>query len=213
MKRWSGVLVALGLAACAPNATSATSATATTKTAPSSYALDARDRSAPAGRAQCASEDLVAYRGVDIRYAAPAMVHPAFTAHLGRFERIAREVAIEVYGRAPKTLHHAGAYACRTMPSGRYSEHAFGNAIDLEGFSFAAEGKGRPAFRVHVADAWREGGSPEAKRFFTRLLERLDERDDVFRAIVGPPDPSHREHLHFDMGPWSYSRYARPITG
>jgi hypothetical protein len=176
-----------------------------------SYPLDARDRSAPVDRkAKCTPDELVTYRGEALRYSAPVQVHPAFTERLQRFERIASEVGIEVYGRAPTKLNHGGAYSCRTMPSGRYSEHAFGNALDLEGFTFAAAGKGQPAVRIRVAEAWSEKGSPQAKRFFARLLERLDEREDVFRAIVGPPDEAHRDHLHLDMGPWSYSRYASP---
>lgn len=207
-KSSTGLLaVALALTACAPSTSSA---------APShdrAYALDARDRSAPAGgEAKCTPDELVTYRGAAVRYAAPVQVHPSFTDRLERFERIASEVGVEVYGRAPSKLHHAGAYSCRTMPSGRYSEHAFGNALDLEGFSFSAAGKGKPAVRVRVADAWRDGGDAQAKRFFARLLERLDERDDVFRAIVGPPDPGHLDHLHLDMGPWSYSRYASPTA-
>jgi hypothetical protein len=176
-----------------------------------SYPLDALDRSPPpSGKPSCSPEDLVRYRGEVVRYATPVMVHPAFVSRLARFEQIAQEVAIEIYGRAPKTLHHGGAYACRTMPSGRYSEHAFGNALDLEGFEFAAAGKGSPAFRIRVTDGWREKGPLRTKQFFARLLERLDERDDVFRAIVGPPDPSHTGHLHLDAGRWSYSRYAKP---
>lgn len=175
------------------------------------YALDSRDRSAPAnGKVECTPDELVTYRGRALPYAAPVRVHPSFADRLERFERAASEVGVEIYGRAPSKLHHGGGYACRTMPSGRYSEHAFGNALDLEGFSFAAAGKGKPALRIRVADAWREGGDPKAKQFFARLLERLAERDGVFRAIVGPPDPSHRDHLHLDMGPWSYSRYASP---
>lgn len=211
MKKALAALLSLQLFACTPT----TSADAHTTSGASSrgvtYALDARDRSAPTdGKPICTPDEIVTYRGEAIRYAAPVQVHPSFTERLERFERIARDVGIEVYGRAPKTLHHGGAYSCRTMPSGRYSEHAFGNAFDLEGFSFAAAGKGRPAIRLHVAEAWNGKGSPQAKRFFALLLERLEQRDDVFRAIVGPPDPTHLDHLHLDMGPWSYSRYARP---
>jgi hypothetical protein len=205
VKKASSLLLALTLFSCAPPA-------AATPSHAGAYALDGRDRSRPAdGKVACTPDELVTYRGSELRYAVPVQVHPSFTARLERFERIARDVGIEVYGRAPKTVHHGGAYACRAMPSGRYSEHAFGNALDLEGFSFAAAGKGRPAVRIRVADAWSEKGSPQAKRFFALLLERLDDRDDVFRAIVGPPDPSHRDHLHLDMGPWSYSRYASPM--
>ena len=188
----------IGPSACAPDA----------RADGARYALDDRDRTAPVdGRARCAPEELVLHRGSAVRYAAPVKVHPAFVSRLERFEQIAREVGIEVYGRAPRTLHHGGAYACRTMPSGRYSEHAFGNALDLEGFTFPAAGKGKREVRVHVSEGWSERGAPEAKRFLARLLARLDDHD-VFRAIVGPPDPTHRDHLHLDAGPWSYQRYA-----
>lgn len=203
----------LALAACSPQIPNTMSAAQAKQSTPrqGSYPLDARDRSAPNdGTVQCKPAELVMYGGADIRYATPAQVHPSFTERLERFERIAREVGIEVYGRAPTTLHHAGAYSCRTMPSGRYSEHAFGNALDLEGFSFAAA-EGQPEIRIHVRETWREDGSPDAKRFFARLLERLEERDDVFRAIVGPPAETHEDHLHLDMGPWAYSRYAPPL--
>lgn len=225
MRKLSFLVGALALVACspqipnptaaaqAPQATQPTQSTQPTQPASreGAYPLDARDRSAPKnGTLRCSPGELVTYRGVGIPYSAPAQVHPSFTARLERFEGIASEVGVEVYGRAPTTLHHGGAYSCRTMPSGRYSEHAFGNALDLEGFSFAAA-DGRPALRIHVREAWRNDGSADAKRFFARLLERLEERDDVFRAIVGPPAETHEDHLHLDMGPWAYSRYAPPV--
>ena len=27
----------------------------------------------------------------------------------------------------------------------------------------------------------------------------------VFRGIVGPPQPRHHDHLHFDAAPWRYT--------
>jgi hypothetical protein len=186
------------------------------------YALDSVPRVVPpeGSAPACPKDDLVTYRGSAIRYHAPVTVHAALIERLDRFENVAREVAIEVYGRPPATLHHGGAFACRTTKSGRYlSEHALGNALDVEGFSFAAVSKSQSApeprthgsFRIRVSDAWREDGPAHAKRFFALLLERLREKEDVFRAIIGPPDPSHTGHLHFDVGLWAYSRFEEPI--
>jgi hypothetical protein len=181
------------------------------------YALDDVDRSPPSKgqRPVCSTKDLVLHRGKFVRYDAPVNVHTAFAERLVRFEEIVRDVGVEVYGRAPKVLHHGGAFACRTTESGiRWSEHAFGNALDLEGFTFDAtrdktvDPKLRGVLRLHVSEAWRDGGSEHTKKFFALLLERLRARDDVFRAVIGPPDPVHKTHLHLDVGPWAYTRYA-----
>jgi hypothetical protein len=156
----------------------------------------------------------------------PASVHRAFVERLARFELVVAEVAVEVYGRPPKVLHHAGGYMCRTSWRGRLSEHAFGNALDLGGFTFGAIAKGdlarlhergvelapseRRSFRIGVGETWRAAGDTNAKRFFTLLLERVRARDDVFRGMIGPPDPAHTTHLHLDAGPWAFSRYVPP---
>jgi hypothetical protein len=194
------------------------------------YELDALDRSGP-GRGKkpsCEHDAIVAYRGKTVRYEVPASVHRAFIPRLERFEEVVAEVGMEVYGRAPKVLHHAGGYMCRTSWRGRMSEHAFGNALDVGGFTFAPIGKSelaelkargielpaaqRRGFRIDVGETWR-ATSPShagAKRFFALLLERVRARQDVFRGMIGPPDPAHTTHLHLDAGPWTFSRYAPP---
>ena len=185
----------------------------------SSYVLDDVDRSPPAKgrRPVCATADLVTYKGKLLRYEAPVTVHAAFAERLTRFEEVVRDVGIDVYGRAPKTLHHGGAFSCRTTQSGiRWSEHALGNALDLEGFTFAptndkkVDPKLRGPLRLHVGEVWRDGSAAHAKRFFALLVERLRARDDVFRAIIGPPDPVHTTHLHLDAGRWTYARLRMP---
>jgi hypothetical protein len=195
------------------------------------YELDQVERAVPPAGAEptCPKEDLVPYKGEVLRYERPATVHRALPERLARFEAIARDVGVEIYGRPPSVVHHAGAFACRTTQSGRYlSEHALGNALDVEGFSFgpmpkaeraALASQGRPlppraegGLRIRVHDAWQPDGPEHAKRFFALLLERLRARDDIFRAIIGPPDPSHPRHLHLDVGLWSYSRYEPPTA-
>jgi hypothetical protein len=161
-----------------------------------------------------------------VHYEVPASVHRAFVERLARFEEVVTEVAVEVYGRAPKVLHHAGGYMCRTSWRGRLSEHAFGNALDVGGFTFGAITKDdlghlrergvelgaaeRRSVRIGVGDTWRANGGANAKRFFALLLERVRARDDVFRGMIGPPDPAHTTHLHLDAGPWAFSRYEPP---
>ena len=192
------------------------------------YVLDELDRAGPARgkRPICATEDIVPYRGTTVRYEVPASVHRAFVPRLTRFETIVEEIGVEVYGRKPRLLHHAGGYMCRTSWRGRMSEHAFGNALDIAGFSFPAlsktdlakakerglelPAKARRGFRIDVGPTWQSGSDPLAKRFFARLLERTRAEPDLFRGMIGPPDPSHTTHLHLDAGPWAFSRYSPP---
>lgn len=198
------------------------------------YALDELDRSGPerGKKPSCERASILAYRGTTVRYEVPASVHAAFVTRLARFEEVVAEVGTEVYGRAPKLLHHAGGYMCRTTWRGRLSEHALGNALDVGGFTFPAIAKNdlaalaargveltaaeRRGFRVDVGTTWRATttqaprAQAQAKRFFALLLERVRARPDVFRGMIGPPDPAHTTHLHLDAGPWSFSRYAPP---
>jgi hypothetical protein len=193
-----------------------------------SYELDDLDRAGPerGKKPTCAHDAIVAYGGKTVRYDAPASVHRAFVERLAKFEELVAEVAIEVYGRAPKLLHHAGGYMCRTSWRGRLSEHAFGNALDVAGFTFGAISKDdlaklrdrgielgaseRRTFRIGVGETWRPTGGANAKHFFAVLLDRVRARDDVFRGMIGPPDPAHTTHLHLDAGPWAFSRYLPP---
>jgi hypothetical protein len=194
------------------------------------YELDDLDRSGPprGRKPSCEQGALVSYRGSSLRYDVPASVHRAFVARLARFEEVAAEVAREVYGRAPTRLHHAGGYMCRVTWRGRLSEHSLGNALDVSGFSFAPIAKAdltalrergielapadRRAFRIDVGETWRATGSSHAsaRRFFALLLARVRARSDVFRGMIGPPDPAHTTHLHLDAGRWSFSRYEPP---
>jgi hypothetical protein len=192
------------------------------------YVLDDHARVAPIGKGHpvCSHDDFVTYRGVAFRYEVPATIHAAFAARLTRFEEVVRDVAIEVYGRAPKLLHHAGGFSCRITKRGRLSEHALGNALDVAGFTFAPLTKAETArlrelgtelpaaqrrgFRIDVGPSWAPAGPAHAKRFYAMLLQRVRARDDVFRGMIGPPDPEHRTHLHLDAGPWAFSRYELP---
>ena len=187
------------------------------------HPLDATPRFLEEGErlGRCSAEGLVRHRGENIRYV--ARVHPAFAARLTKFESLLSELARAHYGRAPRRLVHQGTFNCRRARGrrGRISEHAFGNALDLQGFDFGPLPRSaqspselprrlRRAFQVRVARHW----SPRAERdqaharFLHELAETLRARPDIFRGIVGPPRPRHGNHLHLDASPWRYSMFA-----
>jgi hypothetical protein len=178
-----------------------------------SYALDVIPRVA----GPCPKVPVVVYRGEVLDYAAPIWIHPDFQPKLLQLETIAREVATEVYGRAPTRIVHLGGYACRAMRSysGWLSEHALGNAIDVEGFDFPALAKGstlppgvdrslKNGFEVRVLRHWgkTQGVSALHARFLRTLALRLIARRDGFRVLLGPGYPGHQNHFHFDMAPY-----------
>ncbi len=187
------------------------------------YALDDRERYVESPRKSCDPGAMITYRGTKLRYSVPVTVHSAFRERLERFETVAAEVATRVYGRTPQRIRHAGGYNCRTSTGrhrGRLSEHALGNAIDIVGFDFGPAKKTdvlpadlpkplRHGFQVRVQKHWGSSRSASAAlhaRFLRELTEELRDRRDIFRGLIGPADPKHADHLHFDVSPWRYVR-------
>jgi hypothetical protein len=149
----------------------------------------------------------------------PARAIPAFRARLAAFEQVVLQVSRRVYGRAPASIRVAASYDCRAVSGNRrrISEHAFANAIDVAGFLFAAQpivgkdGSIQPvaipgAFEVRVDRHWRAQGDSVTlrhARFLDELTAELVQRE-LFRTLLGPADPAHRDHFHFDMAPSKY---------
>lgn len=182
------------------------------------YALDSLERSVPAkGKMQCPPVELVTWRGDAVRYHSPVRVYVGFRERLRKFEVVVKDVAIEVYGRAPSKIVHIGTLNCRRIrlwPT-LLSEHGIGNGIDVAGFDFGAvPRKGavpqglppalRKGFSVRVKAHWEgnAGAAAVHARFLHRLTEKLLEREDIFRVLLGPAYPGHKDHFHFDCAPW-----------
>ena len=170
---------------------------------------------------RCSTEELVRRRGDKFRYT--VRVHRAFAERLAKFEGLVSQLAVEHYGRPPRRMVHGGTYNCRRARGrrGRISEHAFGNALDLEGFDFGRlprdaelpEGlhrRYRRPFQLRVGRHWspRRRVDDVHAQFLHRLAEALRERPDIFRGIVGPPRPRHHNHLHLDASPWRYAMFS-----
>jgi hypothetical protein len=178
------------------------------------YELDDQNRTvAQKGKLVCPDKGFVRYAGTVVRLDRPAIVHTAFAARMKKFEAIVRDVAMEHYGRAPTRMRHLGTLACRRIrgyPTW-LSEHALGNAIDIAAFDFpaasAALRKSNPnlpprAFRVSILDDWQANPSSRHGLFLHALAKKLVDSPEVFRVLLGPAYPGHKNHFHFDMGPY-----------
>ena len=181
------------------------------------YPLDHVERTVPrSGPVKCPKLEYETYKGTAIPYHRSTKIYAGFKTHLQAFEEIARDVAIEFYGRAPKRLVHMGTFNCRRIRSYPefLSEHALGNAIDVAGFDFGPLPKGaklpegapkwtKGRFKVRMDDHWNAKRRYEIHgRFLRRLAQKLIRRPEIFRSLLGPAWPGHHNHFHFDMSPW-----------
>ncbi|MEO0391248.1 MAG: extensin family protein [Pseudomonadota bacterium] len=89
------------------------------------------------------------------------------------------------------SLRVAAHYSCRTRnhrPGAPLSEHSFGNAIDISGFTLAS---GRT---ITVKDGWNARGDRAAMRAM------FDGACGPFTTAIGPDgDRFHLDHFHFDV--------------
>ncbi len=96
-------------------------------------------------------------------------------------------------------IRHLGTYNCRNVnhaATGRRSQHATANAIDIAGFLL------RDGREVRLLRDW-DGEDAEAA--FLRDVQEGACR--FFSAALGPRyNAAHRDHFHLDMGPWRSCR-------
>ena len=104
----------------------------------------------------------------------------------------AAPLARKVMRRRLVALETGPGFQCRRRnrrKTGRLSEHAFGNAVDVAGFRFA-----RGAFAV----APRRKLKRRQWRYLQAVRQGACER---FTTVLGPgSNAAHANHLHFDLG-------------
>lgn len=85
-----------------------------------------------------------------------------------------------------------GTFSCRNIAgSGRLSEHAHSNAVDVASFVLA---DGR---QISLQNDWN-GMDEQSRAFLRRIRDSACKR---FRTVLSPDyNPAHHDHLHFDMG-------------
>jgi len=118
-----------------------------------------------------------------------------------RWTREAVQPSARVWLGSPVArIESFGSYSCRPVngqSGNKLSEHGRANAVDVSAFVLA---DGR---RITVLDAW--SGRDEKVRKFLRAVHDAGCRR--FQVAMGPDSNGfHRNHFHFDLGPWPYCR-------
>ncbi|CAM3755268.1 extensin family protein [Litorimonas haliclonae] len=108
-------------------------------------------------------------------------------------------LAQERYGEGLAKMHHMGTYSCRRQNgnnSGRWSQHAYGNAWDVASFELT------DGHLVSVRSDWTgEDGDAEFLRDIRNAACK------VFNVTLSPDyNAAHYDHFHLDMGPSSACR-------
>jgi len=115
---------------------------------------------------------------------------PALEAWLAE---IVQPAAQARFGQTVATVNVFGAYSCRSVDNqagARLSEHAFGNAVDVAGFTLA---DGRTL--LYVRD-WKSAGTQES----AFLREAHAGACQYFTTVLGPgSDVFHYNHIHLDL--------------
>jgi len=92
-----------------------------------------------------------------------------------------------------------GTYSCRNVyggRSGRLSQHAYANAIDVSAFVL------KDGRRITLLDGWQ--GTDEEREFLRTLHASACKR---FGTVLGPDyNAAHHNHFHFDMSGNGYCR-------
>ncbi len=146
----------------------------------------------PAGEGPCRRPDRTRLQDFPATPDTPAVTCELTAAlHLWQVNTL-NPLASSIFGSEIERVEHLGAYSCRRLygrSSGRWSEHATANALDISGFSL------ENGTRISVEDDWSgEGGK-------TRFLREVRNGGcDVFSTVLSPDyNAAHSDHFHVDM--------------
>jgi len=136
-------------------------------------------------------------RGPSTTAALPATLAPSATLACPLVSALDRWVsegvqpaALHWFGSPVTSIHQIGGYSCRGMVGGSgVSEHSFGNALDIAGFTLA---NGR---KITVKDGWH--GKPEEQGFLHDVQLYACE---TFTTVLAPGyNVYHYDHIHVDL--------------
>lgn len=111
----------------------------------------------------------------------------------GWVEYAVRPAARKFLGSEVVKVETFGTYSCRNIyggRSGRLSQHAFANAIDVSAFVL------KDGRRITLVEGWQ--GKSDEQEFLRTLHASACKR---FGTVLGPAyNAAHHNHFHFDMG-------------
>lgn len=128
-----------------------------------------------------------------VRLSTPATLNCGMASPLNDWvEQVVQPAAQRAFGESVSTVDVAASYSCRPRNNkrgARMSEHGYGNAIDIAGFTLES---GR---QVTVLGGYYGARDEQA---FLRAV-RADACAD-FMTVLGPgSDAHHRDHIHLDL--------------
>ena len=150
-------------------------------------------RSTIEGPGQCGAQDLVALTAVRLQSGKDVAVQPSALLRCEMAESFATWIRdhaaprLASLGGGLVAVRQEDAYSCRNRNravSGKMSEHARGNAIDIQSFILADRHAVAPT-DVNEPKDLRADLRESACRYFT--------------TVLGPGEPAHDEHIHLDV--------------
>ena len=147
----------------------------------------------------CGFTDVVRADASPIAFNIPVTATCTMTAALYWYQQELDEIAVRDLGTKIARIDQLGTYACRNInsaTSGRLSQHATANAIDVSGFHLE---DGR------VVSVLADYGKPTAEGRF--LDDAHEAACGLFNIVLGPKfNRLHANHFHLDMGPFRFCR-------
>lgn len=155
-----------------------------------------------AGEGECRRDDRTVLSDAPLSPAPPPTTCAVGAAFELWLQQGVQPAAEELLGSRVARMEHFGAFSCRRMygrDTGRWSEHASGNALDIAAFVLA-DGE-----RIGIRTDW-EGGSEQAA-----FLHRVrDEACRVFGTVLSPDyNAAHADHLHLDQAARGFGSVCR----
>ena len=155
----------------------------------------------PAGSGECYRDDRIVFDESDrLPGLSPggAAATCATQAALARWQRhVVQPEARRLLGASVARIEHFGTYSCRRIgggETGRWSQHARGNAIDISGFVLD------DGTRISVRQDWTDNDAGSA---FLKAVR--DGACGEFTVVLSPDyNAAHADHLHFDQSPGGF---------
>ena len=149
----------------------------------------------PAGEGECRREDRTALAEAPLAPAQPVTTCAVAAGVELWLRQSVQPAALELLSSPVARVEHYGTYSCRRLygsESGRWSEHATGNAIDIAAFVLE---DGR---RISVLSDWSGEGEGEDEAAFLRRVR--DGACGTFGTVLSPDyNAAHADHFHFDQ--------------
>jgi hypothetical protein len=129
-----------------------------------------------------------------VRFPANLVLDCTMAAQFAQFTKdVVQPLARHHMGQTLKSVGTGPGFTCRrrnNAPTGKLSEHAFGNGVDIVFFTFADDS------RVFVKDT---EGMPESDTAFLKAVRQAS--CGYFTTVLGPgSNAAHDTHFHFDLG-------------